>query len=332
MTIWDDFRVFELRREDRFYEKPEHTWGDISRKYLFTAFRNNKPPYGMYDLLDKLYRIQYTSGERDFRRPNMNNRNQKIILSERIPSENKKELIRAITEKEDTQTYLSNHYLSMVKQYRQIEMITFSFYLPDNDNKSIRAENTFTRSLMELRKRFTSLKKQIMSDPLYKSVRGYSRLILMTVGHQPFYLVNFFFIKHPDAYASTYISSDIYDKWANTGAPEQQEDPRVVCYKFSDGPRLKNRRNDPLRFHNASQVVNVGQEIDILDLIEYKFSGAISHNRKGYLAFFRLQAQIYNSIPGVRTRTSSNNFTYLNTEERKKRKREKEKIQIRKSV
>ncbi|EPD6374766.1 TPA: hypothetical protein ACGQTY_003831 [Citrobacter farmeri] len=332
MTIWDDFRVFELRREDRFYEKPELTWGDISRKYLFTAFRNNKPPYGMYDLLDKLYRIQYTSGERDFLRPNMNNRNQKIILSERIPSENKKELIRAITEKEDTQTYLSNHYLSMVKQYRQIEMITFSFYLPDNDNKSIRAENTFTRSLMELRKRFTSLKKQIMSDPLYKSVRGYSRLILMTVGHQPFYLVNFFFIKHPDAYASTYISSDIYDKWANTGAPEQQEDPRVVCYKFSDGPRLKNRRNDPLRFHNASQVVNVGQEIDILDLIEYKFSGAISHNRKGYLAFFRLQAQIYNSIPGVRTRTSSNNFTYLNTEERKKRKREKEKIQIRKSV
>ncbi|QIX94784.1 hypothetical protein [Cedecea sp. FDAARGOS_727] len=332
MTIWDDFRVFELRREDRFYEKPEHTWGDISRKYLFTAFSNNKPPYGMYDLLDKLYRIQYTSGERDFRRPNMNNRNQEIILSERIPSENKKELIRAITEKEDTQTYLSNHYLSMVKQYRQIEMITFSFYLPDNDNKSIRAENTFTRSLIELRKRFTSLKKQIMSDPLYKSVRGYSRLILMTVGHQPFYLVNFFFIKHPDACASAYISSDIYGKWANTGSPEQQEDPRVICYKFSDGPRLKNRRGDPLRFHNAARVVDVGQETDILDFIEDKFSGAISHNRKGYLTFFRLQAQIYNSIPGVRTRTSSNNFTYLNTEERKKRKNKKAKIQIRKSV
>ena len=332
MTIWDDFRVFELRREDRFYEKPEHTWGDISRKYLFTAFRNNKPPYGMYDLLDKLYRIQYTSGERDFLRPNMNNRNQKIILSERIPSENKKELIRAITEKEDTQTYLSNHYLSMVKQYRQIEMITFSFYLPDNDNKSIHAENTFTRSLMELRQRFTSLKKQIMSDPLYKSVRGYSRLILMTVGHQPFYLVNFFFIKHPDACASAYISSYIYGKWANTGSPEQHEDPRVICYKFSDGPRLKNRRGDPLRFHNAARVVDVGQETDILDFIEDKFSGAISHNRKGYLTFFRLQAQIYNSIPGVRTRTSSNNFTYLNTEEQKKRKNKKAKIQMHKSV
>lgn len=86
----DDFRVFELRREDRFYEKPERTWGDISRKYLFIAFRNNKPPYGMYDMLDKLYRIQYTSGEREFRRSNMNNRNQKIILSERIPSEKKR--------------------------------------------------------------------------------------------------------------------------------------------------------------------------------------------------------------------------------------------------
>lgn len=171
-----------------------------------------------------------------------------------------------------------------------------------------------------------------MSDPLYKSVRGYSRLILMTIGHQPFYLVNFFFIKHPDAHASTCISSDIYNKWANTWASERQEDPRVVCYKFSDDPRLKNRRNDPLRFHNATRVVDVGKEINIFDLINDEHKNAISHDRKGYLTFFRLQAQVYNSIPGVRTRTSSNNFTYLNTEERKKRKREKEKIQIRKSV
>ncbi|MBE0120925.1 hypothetical protein FOT73_23550, partial [Citrobacter portucalensis] len=78
-----------------------------------------------------------------------------------------------------------------------------------------------------------------------------------------------------------------------------------ICSKFSEGTRLTNKRNDPLRFHNATQVVDDGQEIKILDLINDEHRNTICHNRKGYLTFFRLQSQIYNSIPGENTRTSS---------------------------
>ncbi|MBL5915030.1 hypothetical protein JBO42_23745, partial [Enterobacter asburiae] len=48
------------------------------------------------------------------------------------------------------------------------------------------------------------------------------------------------------------------------------------------------------------------------------------NNRKGYLALLRLQAQIYNTIPGVRSLSNSSDFTYLNAAERKKRKSRKD--------
>jgi hypothetical protein len=44
------------------------------------------------------------------------------------------------------------------------------------------------------------------------------------------------------------------------------------------------------------------------------------NNRKGYLALFRLQAQIYNVIPRTRTLTCSDDFTYINSAEKKRRK------------
>lgn len=38
----DDFRVFDLRREDLAYESPNQRWGEISHQYFFVGFERLK--------------------------------------------------------------------------------------------------------------------------------------------------------------------------------------------------------------------------------------------------------------------------------------------------
>ncbi|MFS4722802.1 hypothetical protein ACL653_28505, partial [Klebsiella pneumoniae] len=94
-------------------------------------------------------------------------------------------------------------------------------------------------------------------------------------------------------------------------------------YCFKDASRPHVPEDSGLFIRRPDRVIDVGQISDPILFVlseERKFE----NNRKDYLAFFRLQAQIYNVIPGARTLTCSDDFTYINAAEKKRRKAKKE--------
>ena len=208
-------------------------------------------------------------------------------------------------------------------------MLTLSFYLPLDKGEKMRNirikkdDSRFRLQLAELERRFTLMRKRINADPLYKAACGYSRVILINARFEPFYLVNFFFKKHPDSRVDSFVSLDIYRKWVQSGKKENKSGEQVGYYCFKDASRPPVPENSGLFIRRPDRVTDVGQFSDPISLVlseERKFE----NNRKDYLAFFRLQAQIYNVIPGARTLTCSDNFTYINAAEKKRRKAKKE--------
>lgn len=100
MSIWDDFRAFDLRQEDRVYEKPERRWGEISKRYWFVGFSDKKLPCRMYDLFDQLYKSQATNEGREYIRSSLRFRDEKMIQRGGLLKDHKKTLVSAIMEKE----------------------------------------------------------------------------------------------------------------------------------------------------------------------------------------------------------------------------------------
>ncbi|HBU8354039.1 TPA: hypothetical protein MDC26_002940 [Klebsiella aerogenes] len=341
-SLWDDFRVFGLRREDLAYESPCQKWIDISRHYFFVGFepiksdelsgKNDKasPRFIMFDLLDKLYRSQATSDGREFRRPNLKLRDSQPIRSERIDEEWLGVLEKGILEKEKAFSYLSESYRNVVKKHRQVETLTLTFHLPPEASDGQSAQNfrketddsRFRLQLAALERRFTLLRKRINADPLYKAACGYSRMILINSKFEPYYLVNFFFKKHPVSPIDSLVPINIYKKWVKSVGDEPRINSRVEYYCLNGASRPYVTDDSWLLVRRPDRVTDVGQFSDPLSLVlleERKFE----NNRKDYLAFFRLQAQIYNVIPGTRTLTCSDDFTYINAAEKKRRKAKK---------
>jgi len=337
----DDFRVFDLRREDLAYESPNQRWGEISHQYFFVGFERLeederpgkdekfKARFRMFDMLDKLYLNQATSDGQEFRRPKTKFRDSQPIHSEQLEKKWKDALVKAISDKEKALSYLSENYRKVVRKHRQVEMLTLCFYLPlDKGEKMLnirrkKDDSRFRLQLAELERRFTLMRKRIIADPLYKAVCGYSRVILINARFEPFYLVNFFFKKHPDSRIDSLVSLDIYRKWVQSGKKENKSGEQVGYYCFKDASRPHVPEYSGLFIRRPDRVIDVGQISDPILFVlseERKFE----NNRKDYLAFFRLQAQIYNVIPGARTLTCSDDFTYINAAEKKRRKAKKE--------
>ncbi|HCD7254649.1 TPA: hypothetical protein NDZ05_004209, partial [Citrobacter farmeri] len=178
MSMWDDFRVFDLRREDRAYEKPQKNWGEVDAQYSFFHFSEKKLPCEIHDLLTLMYKEQSISGNREFAKPHARFRDKKEIKSEQISNKNKKLLASSINDKEQALTYLTTHYHEMDKKSRPIEMLTLAFCLPDSwqGEEKIQAKvkqyELFSPALNELKRRFTILKKKIISDRLYEAACG----------------------------------------------------------------------------------------------------------------------------------------------------------------
>ncbi|CNI09254.1 TPA: hypothetical protein ACPY5O_003939 [Yersinia enterocolitica] len=327
MSMWDDFRAFDLRREDWVYEKPEQHWGEITMRYRFFSFSGKKLPCDMFDLLNDLYKKQVRSGDRDFARARTHSAYDKNIDSDLISRDLKKMLISAIADKEQALAYLTTHYREVVKQHGQSEILTFSFHLPDNwhpedevqTTRKLKGSERLIPALNELKRRFTALKKKITSDRLYTAASGYSRLIVLSQQSEPFYVVNFFFKKNKQNRIGGNLPLDIYDKWMDTGEKKHRSHEQVKYFCLENAAWPERASNDRLFIRAPAEITDNGQ---IEYVIEKMISddNLIKNTRKGYLDFFRIQAQIYNPIPGIRTLTNSDDFTYLNAEIRKKRK------------
>lgn len=354
MSIWDDLKAFKLRREDEAYQSTLR-YGDISDRYLFVRIepkkaaetetktpeknepntpeeaksrKRDKLSLHVSDLLDTLYRDQKCSTGRGYIKPNMSIRNSARIRSDHISGKVKKTLASAIEEKERTLKYLHDHYLDIVKQHKQVEMITMAFYLPRGwlNVQSRERDVRLLAALGELGQRFVRFKKLITSDPLYKAACGYIRLTMMSANFEPFYLVNFFIKKLPDAKIAPSLVLDIGKKWAEVVEDEEPEPQCVWYYQLSGGAALERDADEQLLTLSAYKITDVGQIKNKTEkILEVKTTRRlfIDNSRKGYLTLFRLQSQIHNLIPGVRTLTSSNDFTYINTEVRKRRKNQK---------
>nr|WP_302824652.1 hypothetical protein [Hafnia alvei] len=333
MSMWDDFRVFDLRREDRAYEKPQKNWGEVDEQYSFFHFSEKKLPCEIHDLLTLMYKEQEVSGNREFVKPHARFRDKKEIKSEQISDEMKKRLASSINDKEQALTYLTTHYHEMDKKSRPTEMLTLAFCLPDNwhGEEKIRAKvkqyELFALALNELKRRFTVLKKKIISDRLYAAACGYSRLILINDEFEPFYLVNFFFKKNKNNVIDGNIPLDIYDKWIDSGEKKNLQYERVYYCLFENASRPESEDNDRFFIFPPQTFLELCRTVpDDINLMLMKNINEFcdENNRKGYLRFIRLQAQIYNPIPGIRSLSNSTEFTYLNAEERKKRKLKKD--------
>lgn len=333
MSMWDDFRVFDLRREDRAYEKPQKTWGEVDAEYSFFDFSKKKLPCEIHDLLTLMYKEQAVSGNREFAKPRARSRDRKEIKSERISDKSKTLLALSINDKEQALTYLTTHYHEMDKKSRPTEMLTLAFCLPDNwhSEENIRAKvkqyELFPPALNELKRRFTELKKKIISDRLYAAACGYSRLILINDKFEPFYLVNFFFRKNKDNIIDGNIPLDIYDKWIDSGKNKYRQYERVYYCLFENASYPLIESNDRLFVFSPQAFLESCRKVpDDVNLILTRNTSEIfdENNRKGYLRLIRLQAQIYNCIPGIRSLSNSKEFTYLNVKERKKRKLKKD--------
>ncbi|MGX9240700.1 hypothetical protein ACWXWB_22695 [Pantoea dispersa] len=365
MSIWDDLKAFKLRREDEAYQSTLR-YGDISDRYLFVRIepkkaadvetktpekdepkssqrvepntseeaksgKRDKVSLHVSDLLDTLYRDQKCSGSRDYIKPNMSIRNAARIRGDHISEEVKKTLASAIGEKERTLKYLHDHYLDIAKQHKQVEMITMTFHLP-RDWLNVQPRERDVRllaALGELGQRFVRFKKLITSDPLYKAACGYIRLTMMSANFEPFYLVNFFIKKLPDARIAPSLLIDLGKKWAEIFEDEDPEPRCVRYYELLDGAALARDADEQLLTLPAYKITDVGQiKNRTAKILEEKTlrKQVIDNNQKGYLALFRLQSQVHNLIPGVRTLTHSNDFTYINTEVRKRRKSKKASI------
>ncbi|HDE1979592.1 TPA: hypothetical protein PCF53_002259 [Klebsiella quasipneumoniae] len=338
-SLWDDFRVFGLRREDLAYESPCQKWIDISRRYFFVGFKpiksdelprkNDKasPRFIMFDLLDKLYRSQATSDGREFRRPNLKLRDSQPIRSERIDEEWIDVLGKGIFEKEKALSYLCESYRNVVKKHRKVEMLTMTFHLPPEASEAQSAQNfrnetddsRFRLQLAVLERRFTLLRKRINADPLYKAACGYSRMILINAKFEPYYLVNFFFKKHPVSPIDSLVPINIYKKWIRAVGDEPRINSRVKYYCLYGASRPYVTDDSWLLVRKPERMTDVGQFSDPVSLVVLE-DKKFDNNRKGYLALFRLQAQIYNVIPRARTLTCSDDLTYINLAEKKRRK------------
>ncbi|MEB6534982.1 hypothetical protein MXM51_10595 [Pantoea stewartii] len=184
-------------------------------------------------------------------------------------------------------------------------------------------------ALDELGLRFTRFKKLITSDPLFKAACGYTRLTMMNANYEPFYLINFFIKKLPDARIAPSLLIDLGKKWAEIFEDEDPEPRCVRYYQLLDGAALARDAYEQLLTLPAYKITDVGQiKNRTAKILEEKTlrKQVIDNNQKGYLALFRLQSQVHNLIPGVRTLTHSNDFTYINTEVRKRRKSKKASI------
>lgn len=338
-SLWDDFRVFGLRREDLAYESPCQKWIDISRHYFFVGFepiksdelpgKNDKasPRFIMFDLLDKLYRSQATSDGREFRRPNLKLRDSQPIRSERIDEEWIDVLGKGIFEKEKALSYLCESYRNVVKKHRQVEMLTLTFHLPPDASDGYSAQNFRNETdgsrlrlqLAALERRFTLLRKRINADPLYKAACGYSRMILINAKFEPYYLVNFFFKKHPVSPIDSLVPVNIYKKWIKPVGDDPRINSKVEYYCLNGASRPYVTDDNWLLVRKPERITDVGQFSDPVSLVVLE-DKKFDNNRKGYLALFRLQAQIYNVIPRTRTLTCSDDFTYINSVEKKRRK------------
>ena len=365
MSIWDDLKAFKLRREDEAYQSTLR-YGDISDRYLFVRIepkkaaevetktpekdepksservepntpeeaksrKREKVSLHVSDLLDTVYSDQKRSGGRDYIKLNMGIRNSARIQGDRISEKVKKTLANAIGEKERTLKYLHDHYLDIAKQHKQVEMVTLSFHLPRGwlDDQPRERDVRLFAALDELGQRFVRFKKLITSDPLYKAACGYIRLTMMNANFEPFYLVNFFIKKSPEAKIAPSLVLDIGKKWAGVVEDEEPEPQCVRYYRLSGGAAPDRDADEQLLTLSAYKITDVGQIKNKTEkILEVKTTRrlVIDNSRKGYLTLFRLQSQIHNLIPGVRTLTSSNDFTYINTEVRKRRKNQKASI------
>ncbi|MDA1378884.1 hypothetical protein PCI56_02155 [Plesiomonas shigelloides subsp. oncorhynchi] len=87
----------------------------------------------------------------------------KKIESNYIPYEEKKMLFDAIREKEKLQLYLEDHYKKIVKQYKQVTMVTILLHLP----KSCRPKDgyvteDFGKALNKLNSKFSLFKRKFL--------------------------------------------------------------------------------------------------------------------------------------------------------------------------
>lgn len=340
-----DFRIFKLRRQDVGYDKGKDVYyGDISKKYTLIDFNSSEIPGEIIpsNLLDEIYDLQYNPpsfprrGEPDYHNRDRN----KIMIS--LSSEQRGRrienlrgrLLKSISDKENVEKELNEHYKTLTAQHKQISLLSFAFYLSDEwirQHEEIEYESpldALKTSSRELKRRFDKIIKTMKSNSAYAPACSYSRLILADEHFRPFYLVNFFF---KEGVLNDFFAHDIWHHWMESRPGNENEDEQHGCFYFfdeghkpksEDVPGLVMRMPGYFIQHFESDADVASDKLS--DLIgEYipKFkrskSEILTNDSNGHKSFFHLQAMRYNILNGSRSISSSDDFTYLTAKGRK---------------
>ncbi|HDR2619485.1 TPA: hypothetical protein QCI71_000316 [Enterobacter chuandaensis] len=342
--MMSDLRVFRLRKKDTGCKVKLLTYSEISERYSFICFDENvisndhpqtiltrnsagkvKVPF---DFLDHLYSEQKMYHEGGRQRINYRDRDLcKINVGMTIAQE--EWLKKSVADKEETASYLCEKYKVLLDEHKQITLLPFAFYLPDDwiEKHEDPRTGTFSldaikTSLLELQRRFDEMIKKLKQQAKYDPACAYTRLIIIDEKFKPFYLVNFFF--NTDE-LSAYFTEDIWFEWLATSSTSDKEKEQAVFYVFDDDH--KPDRNDVagLVFHTPEKGIislyNTSNERIIKKILTQRKNRRpepLKTPRKRHEHFFHLQAQKYNTIPGSRAKVFSDNFTYAPSGKRKK--------------
>lgn len=336
--MMDDLRVFKLRTKDTGRKVHLLTYGDISQLYSFICFdekirfsveQSRIPSEGNnipFDFLDNIYHMQRTNYGDMNRRVRYDKRND-YEIDVRLTHAQQDWLKESVAEKEETEKYLRDKYDALLKKYKKITLLPFAFYLPDDwiqeheNRKSMKFSfNAIEVSLEELKRRFDKMIKTLKSCSEYEPACAYTRLIFIDEKFRPFYFVNFFF---RDDDINNFFAENIWSEWLNTRDSKNKENERAVLYAFDSEHKPCGDAVKGLYFNRPSE--DIISEYDTSDITNYISNlniakpNLIKNNRKAHEHFFHLQAKKYNSIPGSRAKTFSDNFTYTLSAKKKKK-------------
>ncbi|MGQ3660722.1 hypothetical protein [Citrobacter braakii] len=342
--MMSDLRAFRLRKKDTARKVELLTYGEISERYTFICFdenviSNDQPQTILtrnsagkdkvpFDFLDHLYSEQKMCHEGGCQRINYRDRDLcKINVGMTIAQE--EWLKKSVSDKEEAASYLCEKYKLLLDEYKQITLLPFAFYLPDDwiEKHEDPRTGTFSldaikTSLLELQRRFDEMIKKLKQQAKYDPACAYTRLIIIDEKFKPFYLVNFFFNVDD---LNAHFAEDIWFEWLATSSTSDKEKEQAVFYAFDDEHKPDRNDVEGLVFHppekGITSLYDTSNERILKIILKQRKNRSpepLKNPRKRHEQFFRLQAQKYNTIPGSRAKVFSDNFTYAPSGKRKK--------------
>ncbi|HAP83820.1 MULTISPECIES: hypothetical protein [Enterobacteriaceae] len=340
MDVWADFRVFELNKIDKTYERFAMPYGDVENKYNLIIFgndlsslptRNNSSSAASVIPINFLERLYLEENNASSLSENMvkslkNSRKKEVYEFNQPPNERYKAVLRGLLQdKIHACNYIESKYNNVKRNNKHITVLPVSLCLREKDVLGAFPEikiidgwvaGDISGVIKFLRKLVSMLLNKLKHRSIYSRFTGYTQLLLLNESGFPYVQINFFI---SGAVVESFYAEDINNVWSEI----TRRCGVAQFYIFKgEGISSKNVIYKDGRKYFPGDDYFWSKTIEGINELSQHSDGSKPKKYKQptpdvlYKKFFFLVSCRYTRIPGQRA-LSSSEFTYFPTRKNK---------------